>query len=253
MNPTLSRSRTALVPGLTREGITWATIAPGLVEIRIDLHNDADRPTEPAELVIETAGLGAFVPFRPMTRIAVGALEPGGRRRVQTVVGRAALPGQPLALRSMAEALRPMLEATPEFIDLFHEAQWAGNLNVYFDRRPDRAVEVHRALDLRVTAGRPVAFMVDLPGDSVGYRVDVRTSDLSWTAQVASLKPSAAQTMGPLINSFHFLIVRPPSVAGVRGSATVEATRLRDNKIVPVEFAFETVEGPGGSLGCIRI
>ena len=95
--------------------------------------------------------------------------------------------------------------------------------------------------------------MVDLPGDSVGYRVDVRTSDLSWTAQVASLKPSAAQTMGPLINSFHFLIVRPPSVAGVRGSATVEATRLRDNKIVPVEFAFETVEGPGGSLGCIRI
>lgn len=253
MNPTLSRSRTALVPGLAREGITWATIAPGLVEIRIDLRNDADRPTEPADLVIETAGLGAFVPFRPMTRIAVGALEPGGRRRVQTVVARAALPGQPPMPRNIADALRPLLQASPEFVDLFHEAQWAGNLNVYFDRRPDRAVEVHRALDLRVTAGRPVSFMIDLPADRAGYRVDVRTSDLSWTAELASLKTPGADPMGPLMPSFHFLVVRPPSVAGVRGGVTVEATRLRDSRIVPVEFALETVDGPGASLGCIGI
>jgi len=242
MNSTLARTRTALVPGLTRESISWSTTAPGLVEIRIDLHNDADRPTEPADLVIETAGLGAFVPFRPMTRIAVGALEPGGRRQVRTTVARRDLPAQPNVMSTLVDALRTLPDMPAGFLDLLREAEWAGNLNVYFDRRPDRAVEVHRALDLRVAAGKPIALMIDLPWGRTDYQVQVRTTHPSWTAQVAALN-----------GSFHFLVVRPPAVPGMRTGVTVEAKRLRDNRIVPVDFTFETVDGAGGSLGCIQV
>jgi hypothetical protein len=126
-------------------------------------------------------------------------------------------------------------------MDLLRHAEWAGNLNVYFDRQPERAVEVHRALGLKVRAGRPVALMVDLPQDRADYRVEVRISSPGWTAEVAGLA-----------GAFHFLVVSPPALAGVQAGVTVEATRIRDSRTVPVEFAFETVEGPEGSPGFNR-
>jgi hypothetical protein len=242
MNPTTTRSRLALVPGLSREGITWRTVGPDLVEIAVEIVNEADRPTEPGDLVIEAAAFGAFVPFRPMTRVAIGALDPGERRKIRTTVARALLPGQPVFQPAMIDALRGLPGMTPEVLDLLTQSQWAGNLNVYFDRRPDRAVEVHRALDLQVQVGRPVALMVFLPMDRDLYRVEVRTTDSAWTARVVAFS-----------DWHHFLIVQPPSWAGARGGATIEATRLKDKRRVPVEFAFETVEGAGGTLGCIQV
>ncbi|HLF94245.1 MAG TPA: hypothetical protein VJB14_12350, partial [Planctomycetota bacterium] len=232
---------TGLLPALTRQSISWRTVAPGRVEITVDLRNDGPEPTAPGELIIETAALGAFVPFTPVTRVAVGSLEPGGRRRVRTAVARAFLPGQGNFLPAMADSLRQMPGMTPQFLDLLQHAEWAGNVNVWFDRQPERAVEVHRALGLQVRAGKPVAIMVDLPLDRAGYRVDVRTSDPAWTAELATLT-----------EAYHFLIVRPPDLPGAAAGVTVEATRLKDSRKVPVEFTFETVEGPGESLGCIR-
>jgi len=241
MSPLIAAPRAALYPRVTRESITWRTVAPDRVEIQVLLSNDADRPTSPGELVIETAALGAFVPFRPATRVAVGALEPGGRRRVRTEVARAFLQGQGNFLPAMADAFGRTHGMTPQFLDLLRHAEWAGNLNVYFDRQPERAVEVHRALGLKVRAGKPVAIMVDLPHDRADYRVGVRTSDPAWTAEVAA--------MG---GAFHFLVVKPPDLPGAAAEVTVEATRLKDSRTVPVEFAFETVDGRGESLGCIR-
>jgi hypothetical protein len=241
MSPLIAASRPLLFPAISREGVTWRTVAPGRVEIDVLLTNDSDGPTLPGELVIETAALGAFVPFTPATRVAVGALEPGGRRRVRTAVARAFLPGQGNFLPAMADALARMPGLSPQFMGLLRHAEWAGNLNVYFDRQPEQAVEVHRALGLRVRAGRPVALMVDLPHDRADYRVEVRSPSPGWTAEVARLDAA-----------FHFLVVTPPAIAGARAGVTVEATRLKDSRTVPVEFTFETVEGPGESLGCIR-
>lgn len=234
--------RTGLLPALTREAISWRTLAPGRVEITVDLRNDAPEPSTPGELVIEAAALGAFVPFTPVTRVAVGALEPGGRRRVRARVDRAFLPGQGSLLPAMADALRQIGDLTPRFLDLLQHAEWAGNVNVWFDREPGRAVEVHRALDLPVQAGKAVAIMIDLPLDRAGYRVEVRTSDPTWTAELASLA-----------EAYHFLIVRPPDLPGAAAGVTVEATRLEDGRTVPVEFTFRTAKGPGGSLGCIGV
>lgn len=234
--------RPALLPAIGRESISWRTVAPGRVEIAVDLRNDAPEPTEPGELVIEAAALGAFVPFTPVTRVAVDALEPGGRRRVTIPVARAFLPGQGNFLPAMADALGRMPGMTPQFLDLLQHAEWAGNVNVYFDRQPGRAVEVHRALGLKVRAGKPVAIMVDLPHGRSDYRVDVRTSDPAWTAEVASLT-----------GAYHFLVVRPPEIPGASAEVIVEATRLGDGRTVPVEFAIETVSGTGRGLGCVRV
>jgi hypothetical protein len=217
----------------------------GLVEIEVDLENPESEATSPGELVIETAGLGAFVPFRPVTRVALGSLEPGERRQVRTRVRRELLAAPSTMPRnfgaSMAEILRQMGER-PEVLDLVARSEWAGNLNVYFDRTPEHAVEVHRALGLRVKAGTPVAVMLALPWDRRAYDLALRVPDAGWTAEVAS----AFMPMS-------LVVIQPPPSAGLRGSVTIEVTRRSDGFRVPVELTLETVEGKGGILGCIDV
>ncbi|HXX92064.1 MAG TPA: hypothetical protein VEN81_00430 [Planctomycetota bacterium] len=242
MSRALAAPRMELFPTFRRQSITWRTAAPGWVELEILLANDSDKETAPGELVLESAALGAFVPFGPVTRIAVGALEPGDRRRIRARVPRILLPGPGRLVPAMADALSRLPDLTAEVVDLMKHAEWAGNLNVYFDRRPERAVEVHRAFGLELRAGRPVMFMVDLPSGGSEYRIEVTTTGPDWSAVLAS--PVAG---------IHFLVVTPPGRPGLSGGATVLATRLRDSRTVPVEFTFQTVEGPGGSLGCIGV
>src|SRR3989442_7701959 len=73
------------LPTIRREGISWRTV-DGLVELQVDLANQSDEPTEAGELVVEAAPLGAFVPFKPVTRIAAPGLAPRERRRVTAAV-----------------------------------------------------------------------------------------------------------------------------------------------------------------------
>lgn len=224
-------SRPGLLPALSPQAISWRTLPRGRVEIAVELLNDRPEPTAPGTLVIEAAALGAFVPNTPVARVAVGSLEPGGRRRVTTAVSRSFLPQPGGIMPAMAEALKRTGQVTAQFLDLLQHAAWAGNVNVYFDRQPERAVEVHRALGLRVRAGSPVAVMVDLPPHrSGGYEVRARAADPGWTAD-----------LGSLTDAFHFLLVKPPDVRGAVGKVTVEATRLTDRRTVPVDFTFETV------------
>jgi len=233
--------RSGLSPVFTRSSIRWRSVERGMIEIEVDLENPESEPTSPGDLVIETADLGAFVPFRPVTRVALGSLEPGERRPVRTRVRRELLAVPKKFGPMMAEALRRMGER-PELIDLVSRSEWAGNLNVYFDRAPARAVEVHRAPGLRVTAGTPVAIMMELPYDRRSYDVVVRVPDTGWIAQVAfSFMPMS------------LVVIQPPTLAGLRGNVTVEVTRRSDNLMVPVELTMETVDGKGDMLGCIGV
>jgi len=246
MTTIIARPARLLYPVITRESISWRTVSPGIVEIAIDLENPESEPTSPGDLVIETAALGAFVPFRPVTRIAVGSLEPGGRRRVtervmrEVLAASPALAGNPGAF--MAEiARRANLGVKPEVLDLLAHSQWAGNLNVYFDRRPEQSVEVHRALDLQVKAAQPVFLMVALPSNPAEYGTDILVSDPGWRAEVVDL-----------FDAPH-VIVHPPASAGSRAQVTIEVTRRSDGRCVPVELSLETVTGAGGTLGCIGV
>lgn len=241
----LIRPPSLLAPVFTRSSIRWRSVAKGVVEIEIDLENPESEPTSPGDLIIETAGLGAFVPFRPVTRVALGSLEPGERRQVRTRVRRESL-AVPIAMPSifgtlMAEVLRHSHQKVqPELIDLMSRSEWAGNLNVYFDRMPASAVEVHRALDLRVRAGTPVAIMVVVPDDREAFDIDIRVSDAGWRA-------NHSEGFVPM----SFVVIQPPPGAGLRGSVTIDVTRRSDGRMVPVELTFETVDGSGDALGCI--
>jgi hypothetical protein len=233
MTTLIASSRSLLFPGITRESISWRTVSPGVVEIAVDLENPESESTTPGELVIETADFGAFVPFRPVTRIALGSLEPGGRRRATTRVPRGLLaepvPATPDVGSVMAQvASQHHMNVKPEVLQLMMRAQWVGNLNVFFDREPARAVEVHRGFDLQVKSSHPVIMIVDLPTDRNQYDIDVRVSDPAWRAEV--------------IQIFHMsnLVVQPPTEGGRQAQITIDVTRRSDGRCVPVELSLET-------------
>src|SRR5262245_54876867 len=130
--------RPTLMPVVSPDDIRWRTVAPGIVEISIDVTNPQDEPTSDLTLVIETAAFGAFVPFEPFARVAVESLEPGERRTISLRVGRDALDAVNRTLQGP--------EAATELVrNLFSGVEWAGNVHVYFDRDAERSVEVHRS------------------------------------------------------------------------------------------------------------
>ena len=210
----LAHPVTRLYPTLAKEGLGWRTVAPGIVEIRVDLANHGHEPTPPADLNIEAAVLGAFVPSMPVARVAVGFLDPGERRRVLVRVDRS-------ILDVLAKCYHGIGRDT---LDLMAQSEWAGNLNVWFDR--DQPVELHQALMLRVPAGRPVALHFFTAERTT---CAVRVSDRLWRAIVDGL------------DSGGMLIVEPPQTAGLSAEVTVDVTRKSDGKVVPVEFSFVTV------------
>ena len=220
LNRTLNR---AAAPTITREGIRWRALGP-ILEISIDLHNDSDMPVEGGQLVIEVAAFGAFVPFEPLTRNAVSGFAPRERRTVTTIVPIDRVP-------------RPQFQKSMR-------SWWAGNLNVYFDRCPENAVEVHRALDLRVGARTRTHFMFFLlsPGACSG---ELRISNPAWSAEILALGSGGDRGAA-------FLLVESPDPIGDRARTEAIFTRESDGKVVTVEFEFVTVKGAGDTLGCVK-
>ena len=245
--PVSLQPRVRSFPSFTREGLSWRSVAPDRVEIAVLVSNDGPESTQPGDLVIEAAALGAFVPFRPVARIALGSLEPGERRRVTTLVPRRVLQGaglMPMA-RIMGDFLKRLYGpagADARLLDELAHAEWIGNLNVYFDRRPERAVERHCAFGLKVEAGRSLAAMLVLPEPVAGYEVGTSCTSPDWKAEVLRFGPGLA-----------CLLVRPPAACGERAGVTVLVTRASDGREVPVEFEFETSAGPGEKLCCVTV
>ncbi|MGA2244304.1 MAG: hypothetical protein ABSH48_04820 [Verrucomicrobiota bacterium] len=57
--------------------ISFHDLAAGSVMIRVKIHNEGDGRSRPTFLRLESAPLGAFVPWRPLAVLPVPALEPG--------------------------------------------------------------------------------------------------------------------------------------------------------------------------------
>jgi len=235
----LATSR-GLLPRLRPEGISWRTRGEFLV-VELELTNESFEPTEAGQLVLEAAALGAFVPFVPVARVSVTAFEPFERRRTTALIPAASLDAAIAAITSTS--VRPFEAIVAADILRFYEAvrsgQWAGNLNIYFDRAPEAGVEVHRALEIKVEARRQVVFAFSLDSQAE-YEMDARSSDPAWGARVSALGCGSAA-----------LYVLPPAEIGARARVDVRVTRTWDGRTVPVVFGLETVSGPGGSIGCV--
>ena len=125
-------------------------------------------------------------------------------------------------------------------MDLLATAEWAGNLNVYFESAPEQAVEVHRALGLRVAAGRLAAVGVYAPACGAGFRANLKCMGAGWIAELVQSCQSVA------------VVVVGTPVADRRAFVHLNVTRLCDLREVLVELAFQSVDGPGEHLGCVQ-
>ena len=229
----------ARLPSLSKERIGWQTNGD-VVQIFVDLINTNDHATTPAFLFVEAAALGAFVQGWPVARIPVPAMSPGERLRVESSVARSALPSTDLARTARGGGFGPTFP--PPGLDLLTPPEWVGNLNVWFDVAREQAVEVHRALDLRVAAGRPAAVGVYVPHNEAEFRLELECMGAGWTAEIVRVDPRFAA----------FVVVHTP-VAGRRAVVNLWVTRLSDDRQVLVELAFRSVEGPSEQLGCVRV
>ena len=226
------------VPTLWRDGIAWRTVGTD-VAFSIEVANRSDRPTEPSHLVVEAAHLGAFLPGMRVARIAVSALGPGERRSLAFKVARKDLPSPRDLARALIKVRAPRVG--DRALDLITSAEWAGNINVWFDVAPEQAVEVHRALDVKVTAGRSAALAIFLPPHHAPYNLALATTGRGWTTEVIRGN-----------HQLSFLFVKAPGV-GERALVNLLVTRRADSRMVPVDFSFESVDGPSEGLGCIRV
>lgn len=238
----LSEPRSIPLPRLRREGIRWRTVAPGTVEIAIEVANPTDRPTEPDVLVVEAAPLGAFLPFEPIARQPVDSLAPGERKWVSVHVARSVLDRF-----NLDEEMCSIFEAVCQ-------SEWAGNLNVWFDRAPDQAVERHQARGLQIRAGGKMHLLFLLPPDTGEFRIEAAWNRPGWSARVyghlGEVRNRASFRHG---SDFGLLLVEAPRQVGAQATVETRVTRSRDGKMVPVEFSFTSVDGASSRLGCTKV
>lgn len=227
------------VPTIRHTDISWRTVG-SFVEIGIVLTNELDEPTQDDELVIEAAPFGAFVPFEPVKRIAVPGFAPRERRRLMTRVDREQLDARSAVPNAI---LTPASWVPAGFCaQVFNSVtRWVGNLNVYFDCARENAVERHCAFGLGLQPEEKAGFrfLVEGPCD---YAIEANPSDPRWKAEAAMF-----------LDFFGVARIDAPAEAGLKATVDVLVTWRSDERTVRVEFHVETVEGPGDTLGCIRI
>ena len=68
--------------------ITFDDLTKDAVMIRVRIRNEGSHRSNPACVTLESAPFGAFVPWRPLTTLAVPALEPGESRELSVTATR---------------------------------------------------------------------------------------------------------------------------------------------------------------------
>jgi hypothetical protein len=201
--------------------ISFHDVPGDIVRVLVTVHNTGLETSEPTPMRLESAPLGAFVPWRPLARLLVPALEPGESRELSTEVKRprpAALGDfdrippkrlltaldsadepspQPatrfLGLRNLLRkprtndrsandlAGKPLL--APDLWDLLRRGQqhWAGNINVFIGQHP---IERHLAQALRIYPGRTnlAMFVVGGPQKPDAYSFELAGVAPDWKA-----------------------------------------------------------------------
>jgi len=202
-----------------RTDISFHDLAGDRVRIQVTVHNASAHGSSPTPMRLESAPLGVFVPWRPLSRLLVPALEPWESRELSVEVARprpaplgdfnrvppkrllaavnpADRPSPPpdptvammLSLlgwrqpgRSAGRDLAGNTALAPDLWDLVGRAQthWAGNINVFVGQH---RVERHLARALRVYPGRAnlAMFVVGSPGRPDGYAFELVGLSPDW-------------------------------------------------------------------------
>jgi hypothetical protein len=211
-----------------RTDISFENINAAWLRINVRVTNDGPLPVLPSEMQLESAPLGAFLPWQPLLSVPVPLLMPRQSMVISGVasVPRPALLGQPrgvtpaqllAALTAPAEALQdpetgptprdnrarrrrlrqssPGVAADPFALLGTGGVHWAGNIDVLMRQK---AVERHLAQALRVYPGKTNLAMFFVGNRMDGYRFDLEGMADEWEAELldmtgqASLRPNGA-------------------------------------------------------------
>jgi hypothetical protein len=205
------------------------------VTIRVNVRNEGERRSKLTLMRLESAPLGAFVPWQPLAVLSVPPIEPGATRELSINVKRSHLtplgnfdrippskviaavsspdePSQPqsalevwlnlLRQRDTGRSAATNFAATtgclaPDLWELLGRGQphWAGNINVFIGAR---AVERHLAQALRVYPGRPnlAMFMVGGLGKRDAYAFDLAGLPPDWEAALYDVTNARTLVVG---------------------------------------------------------
>jgi len=219
-----------------RTDISFQDLAGDRLRIQVTVHNPGARRSQPTSMRLESAPLGAFVPWQPLTVLPVPALEPGDSRELSIEVAHAHpaplgefnrippkrlltavnAPDQPspppgglmtvLNLLRKGRTARPApggvatksASLAPDMWELLGRGQphWAGNINVFVGTR---RVERHLAKALRVypDCTNLAMFVVGGPGRPDAYAFDLVGLSPDWKAALYDVTNNTTLLVDP--------------------------------------------------------
>lgn len=241
-----------ITPTVIRESLCWRDTGDA-IEVSLDVLNLESIPNDELELIIEAAPFGAFVPGKPVARIAVGALDPGESRNLTVRLDRPTLDQLGLS-PILYESARA--SGARAIVDPRRHPRWIGNLNVYFDRDPNNAVERHCAFSLRAPVSTTIAAAFFIK-DAGPCEFTTASSSPGWSAtMMGNPKLPLTNPFGSLRSNrrlVRVVSITTPEQLGDKATITVDVRRVSDERVVSVEFELETVQGWGESLGCVQV
>jgi hypothetical protein len=218
-----------------RTDIVFCDSVGDQLRIQVTVHNAGEDRSRPTVMRLESAPMGAFVPWRPLTQLMVPALEAGESIDLVTEVPRprpASLggfnrvppkkllmavnsPDQPSrpdaglmawlkqlrrgqAPRSPDQDVDQAVSLAPDLCDLLGARQryWAGNINVFIG---DRAVERHLARAMRIYPGYTnlAMFVVGTPGRRDAFAFELVGLKPDWKAALFDVTNCSSIVVDP--------------------------------------------------------
>ena len=230
-------SAQAVSPSLERTDISFQDVAQDRVLIQITIHNEGSHRSRATLMRLESAPLGAFVPWQPLTVLSVPALEPGESRELSTEVARPrhaplgdsnripprrlltalSAPDRPsppadtglLGMLNLLRRSQPVRPApgdvaarkpslAPDLWDLAGRGQPRWAGNINVFVGT-KPVERHLASALRVYPGQTnmAMFVVGSPGKADAYSFELRESNLDWKAALYDITNNRTLSVDP--------------------------------------------------------
>jgi len=241
-----SRSMAVLRTGalwIPRQGIRWSGgIAGKPLKIEFLVENRGTEPSTPRPVRIDVAPFGAFVPWRPLTRLDLPGIPPGGRVVMTATAGDDELPQTTDLLgRGRADLRRPRystmfstllsaMRVLQRRSTALKDAHYVGNLDVHVRGCEPVERHVQEAVGLQAGTENWSMFMI---GDGSDDRYTLRLeAGPGWRV---NFEPGNWDT--PMHGPVHCIIVTfvPPAEAE-RGHVAIWVRRDSTGQEVPVEF-----------------
>ena len=224
----LDRELICPLPRIRRPGIRWTGGAGSPLILALEFENPDALLSAPARVLVEVAPFGAFLPWRPMARVEVPPIAPGGRRVVtETLDGDAPLPPPPA---DMFSGLLASIQGLPLPSGSAH---FVGNLNVFVSRGKPVERHLQRAVGLRRGVPNYALFCVG-DGRDDRYRFSPQ-ADPGWQLEIAGVAWGRSRKIRSELLP---LSITPPPAAE-SGKVSVLVTRGSTLETVPVEFELE--------------